>query len=169
MKMFWTQNVGEVKASIFWDITPCSPLKVNRRFGRTCHLHLQGRRIRQARNQRERRPFNTDPQKPKFINIRSDVPEMKHVDCCALPTRTARTKAPHRKGIDTCAAATGWQPEDRFSRQHKRRAAGSLMTLYQLQGFLWVTSRCIAPSGRNGPWSNRGNVSTFPWWDWGKP
>jgi hypothetical protein len=24
---------------IFWDITPCSPLKVNRRFGETCRLH----------------------------------------------------------------------------------------------------------------------------------
>jgi hypothetical protein len=30
-----------------------SLLKVNRRFGGTCHLHLQGRRISQARNQRE--------------------------------------------------------------------------------------------------------------------
>jgi hypothetical protein len=28
---------------IFWDITPCSPLKVNRRFGRTYDLHLQNR------------------------------------------------------------------------------------------------------------------------------
>jgi hypothetical protein len=26
--------------SVVWDITPCSPLKVNRRFGRTCRLHL---------------------------------------------------------------------------------------------------------------------------------
>jgi hypothetical protein len=26
-----------------WDITPCSPLKVNRRFGGTYRLHLQGR------------------------------------------------------------------------------------------------------------------------------
>jgi hypothetical protein len=32
---------------------PCSPLKINWRFGRTCHLHLQGRRISEARNQRE--------------------------------------------------------------------------------------------------------------------
>jgi hypothetical protein len=30
---------------------PCSPLKVNRRFGGTCRLHLQGRN--QATNQRE--------------------------------------------------------------------------------------------------------------------
>jgi hypothetical protein len=35
------------------DIARCSPLKVNRRFGVTCHLHLQGRRISQAINQRE--------------------------------------------------------------------------------------------------------------------
>jgi hypothetical protein len=28
-----------------------SPLKVNRRFGGTCRLHLQGRKISQARNQ----------------------------------------------------------------------------------------------------------------------
>jgi hypothetical protein len=43
-----------MRSSIFWDITPRSPLKVNRRFGGTC-LHLQGRRIRQARNQPESR------------------------------------------------------------------------------------------------------------------
>jgi hypothetical protein len=24
--------------SIFWNITPCGPFTVNRRFGRTCHL-----------------------------------------------------------------------------------------------------------------------------------
>jgi hypothetical protein len=37
-----------MKSSIVWDITPCSPLKVNRRFGGTCCLHLHGRRISQA-------------------------------------------------------------------------------------------------------------------------
>jgi hypothetical protein len=31
-----------MKNSIFWDVTPCSPLKVSRRFGGTYHLHLQG-------------------------------------------------------------------------------------------------------------------------------
>jgi hypothetical protein len=40
-------------SSIFWDITPCSPSKVSRRFGGTCRLHLQGRIISQGRNQRE--------------------------------------------------------------------------------------------------------------------
>jgi hypothetical protein len=44
-----------MKSSIFWDITMCSPLKVNRRFGRICRLHLEGRRIGQTRNQHESR------------------------------------------------------------------------------------------------------------------
>jgi hypothetical protein len=30
------------KSSIFWDVTPHSPLKVGCRFGGTCLLHLQG-------------------------------------------------------------------------------------------------------------------------------
>jgi hypothetical protein len=42
-----------IKSFIFWDITPCSPLKVSRLFGRTYRLHLHGRRISQARIQRE--------------------------------------------------------------------------------------------------------------------
>jgi hypothetical protein len=42
-----------MESSLFWDITPCSPLKVNWPFGETCRLHLQGRRISQARNQLE--------------------------------------------------------------------------------------------------------------------
>jgi hypothetical protein len=33
----------------FWDITPCSPLSVSRRFGGTYHLYLQGRRNRYSR------------------------------------------------------------------------------------------------------------------------
>jgi hypothetical protein len=44
-----------IKSCIFWDITPCSPLKVNLRFGVTCRLHLQGQRISRARNQCESR------------------------------------------------------------------------------------------------------------------
>jgi hypothetical protein len=34
---------------VFWDITPCSPLKFNRRFGGTYRLHFQGRKIRERR------------------------------------------------------------------------------------------------------------------------
>jgi hypothetical protein len=40
-------------SSIIREKTSCSPLEVNRRFGWTCRLHLQGRRIREARSQRE--------------------------------------------------------------------------------------------------------------------
>jgi hypothetical protein len=42
-----------MKITIFWDIMLCSPLNVNRHFGGTYHLHLQGRRMRRAKNQRE--------------------------------------------------------------------------------------------------------------------
>jgi hypothetical protein len=42
-----------MNSSFFWDITPCSTLKVSGRFGRICHLHLQGRTISQPRNQHE--------------------------------------------------------------------------------------------------------------------
>jgi hypothetical protein len=34
-----------MESTIFWDITPCSPLKINRRLGGKCRLRLQGRRI----------------------------------------------------------------------------------------------------------------------------
>jgi hypothetical protein len=39
-------------SGIFWDIPPSSPLKVNRRFGVSYRLHLQGRRISRVRNHR---------------------------------------------------------------------------------------------------------------------
>jgi hypothetical protein len=46
-----------MKSTLFWDITPCSPVHVNRRFGETYRLHIQGRRISRARNQRKSRRF----------------------------------------------------------------------------------------------------------------
>jgi hypothetical protein len=46
----WSGQRSSLKSSVFWDITPCSPLKVNWRFGGTCRLHLQGRRVSQVRN-----------------------------------------------------------------------------------------------------------------------
>jgi hypothetical protein len=46
-------NVTLLNSSIFWNTMPCSPLKVNPRFGGTYRLHLQSRRINQARNQLE--------------------------------------------------------------------------------------------------------------------
>jgi hypothetical protein len=44
-----------VKSYIFWDTTPCSPLKVNLCFGEIFCLHLHGRRISQAINKCESR------------------------------------------------------------------------------------------------------------------
>jgi hypothetical protein len=41
------------RCSTFWNITSCSPLKVNGRFGGKYCLSLQSRRVSQARNQRE--------------------------------------------------------------------------------------------------------------------
>jgi hypothetical protein len=42
-----------MKSSIFWDIMPCSLMKVNWLFGETCHFHPQCGAISQARNQHE--------------------------------------------------------------------------------------------------------------------
>jgi hypothetical protein len=44
-----------MKNTTFWDITPCSPLSVNRHFGGTYRLHLQGRKTSSTRNQRASR------------------------------------------------------------------------------------------------------------------
>jgi hypothetical protein len=35
---FGVHTAAVMKCSVFWDVTPYSPLKVNRRFGRTCSL-----------------------------------------------------------------------------------------------------------------------------------
>jgi hypothetical protein len=39
--------------SVIWDTTPCSPVKVSRRFRETYRSNLQGRRISQARSQHQ--------------------------------------------------------------------------------------------------------------------
>jgi hypothetical protein len=41
-----TAHSAVVTMSVFWDITLCSPLKINRRFGLTCRLHFEDRRSR---------------------------------------------------------------------------------------------------------------------------
>jgi hypothetical protein len=48
-------TTSELKSTIFWDMRPCSPLKVNRRFGGSYSLHFKGPRIRRGRNQREKK------------------------------------------------------------------------------------------------------------------
>jgi hypothetical protein len=45
-----SENWGEqLKSSVFWDTTPCSPFKFNRHLEGTYQLHLQSRRIIQAK------------------------------------------------------------------------------------------------------------------------
>jgi hypothetical protein len=41
-----------MNGAVFWHITLCSPVTVNRRFRGTFRLHHQGQRINQERNQR---------------------------------------------------------------------------------------------------------------------
>jgi hypothetical protein len=50
---FEVLTVLVMKSSTFWDITLCSPLKVNGSFTEPCCLYLQCSRIRQPRNQHE--------------------------------------------------------------------------------------------------------------------
>jgi hypothetical protein len=67
------EHIKNVKCSSFWDVTPCSPLKVHRRFGWIYCLHLQGRRIRRIWNQRESRwQAKQLPALPKF-GIKKEV------------------------------------------------------------------------------------------------
>jgi hypothetical protein len=40
------KTMKTLKSTIFWDIAPCNPLSVNRHFGGTYRLHLQGRTCR---------------------------------------------------------------------------------------------------------------------------
>jgi hypothetical protein len=48
---WWPRIKNERKSSVFCNITPCSPLEVNRHFGVTYHLHLESRGVSQSRNQ----------------------------------------------------------------------------------------------------------------------
>jgi hypothetical protein len=59
-----------MKSTIFWDITPCSPLKVNRCFGGTYRPRLHGRRISRARNQQKQTEAWQSPKwEPELQNI----------------------------------------------------------------------------------------------------
>jgi hypothetical protein len=49
----WRAYPRDVKRFIFWNITPCSLVKVNRCLGGKYRLHPQGRRVSQARNKHE--------------------------------------------------------------------------------------------------------------------
>jgi hypothetical protein len=46
------------KSAIFWDITPCSSLSVDRRFGGTYRLHLQGQENKFSKKPAKNHPKN---------------------------------------------------------------------------------------------------------------
>jgi hypothetical protein len=48
---YLSKTTINMKSIIFWDVTPCSLLSCNRRFGGTYRLHLQGRRKHFSKNQ----------------------------------------------------------------------------------------------------------------------
>jgi hypothetical protein len=50
-----------MKSTIFWDITPCIPLSVRRRFGGTYRLHLQGRNHKLSKKPAVRAEFCLPP------------------------------------------------------------------------------------------------------------
>jgi hypothetical protein len=58
-----------MKNTVFWDVAPCSSC-VNRRFGRTYRLHLQGRKIRE-RGTRVCRWLQTERQSKATSYIRT--------------------------------------------------------------------------------------------------
>jgi hypothetical protein len=64
-----------------YTVIPCSPLKLNRHLGGTCRLHLQDRRISQARNQQvASRALHVTFQKTEpfiTISVRTSYPTAK--------------------------------------------------------------------------------------------
>jgi hypothetical protein len=53
----WGSHSGDYEEYFFWDVTPCSPLKVKQRFEGTYSLHLQGRLSRARYQSRKRWPM----------------------------------------------------------------------------------------------------------------
>jgi hypothetical protein len=47
-------NIFDLESCNYWDITPHNPFKLNRRFGGTCRLNLQGQIISQGRSMKQR-------------------------------------------------------------------------------------------------------------------
>jgi hypothetical protein len=62
-----------IKSAIFWDITPCSLLKVNRCFGGTYCLHFQGRKICRERSQVANRAFTQVSYSAYFSTLKMEA------------------------------------------------------------------------------------------------
>jgi hypothetical protein len=71
VKGFEVFKVVIMKNAIFWDFAPCRSCELNRRFGGTCRLHLQGRKIREPGTSVSRWQQTESPIK-KPSNIRTE-------------------------------------------------------------------------------------------------
>jgi hypothetical protein len=57
-------------STIFWDLISCWPVEIDRRFGRNCCLHLQGRRINQNSSKQQRsKKLRCSSSVANFLNL----------------------------------------------------------------------------------------------------
>jgi hypothetical protein len=60
-----------MKSIIFWDMTPCSPLSFNRRFGGTNRRHLKGRRNSFSKTSKQAGGKHNDPEDGGDVFLRN--------------------------------------------------------------------------------------------------
>jgi hypothetical protein len=82
-----------MKNIIFWDITPCSPLSVNRCFGGTYRLHLQGRRNKFSKKAGGKQNI--------LAELISSTPKMEAICSSETSVETQRTARRHIPEDDT--------------------------------------------------------------------
>jgi hypothetical protein len=130
-----------MKSTIFWDITPFSPLSVNRRFGGTYRLHLQDRKNKFTKKACSRVSCWTyflDPEDGGDMFLRNVC--WHSMDYMALYPR--RWYSLYMLCYFTALSVAWW--DDRWMRN--------------LKGF-----------GRKRSWSNRSTILAFAWRYWAAP
>jgi hypothetical protein len=98
-----------MKGFSFWDITPCSPFKVNGRFGRTYRLHLHGRWISQSRNQRAGR-WQAEPDPEPAFTL---------VSYMAFSALKMEATCSSETSVDFKQTRRRYIPEDRTAHSHR--------------------------------------------------
>jgi hypothetical protein len=134
-----------MKSTILWDITPCSPLKFNRRFGGKYRLYLRGRRISRARNQRERTRLATCFHVGFFLSLSSSL---KMETICSSETsvvfqRTTRRYIPVDSillKIHNSRKALGWWCTRELG---IRRSALVRLCVHATSGVWRISSACL--------------------------
>jgi hypothetical protein len=81
-----------MKSTVLWDITPCSPLKVNRRFAETYRLHLQGSKNKPSKKPAWKHLLNMEAICSSKTSVdfqrttRRRIPENSTLHCFCCPT-----------------------------------------------------------------------------------